>query len=321
MNSSIDGEFPSQRPVTRSFDVIFDLCLKKKQFSTQSRCWWFETPSCPLWRHCNYVDVRKERATAIDMEKQVVDTHRHISKIRHTECQNFNVSRLILQLPFSNALTWGVKSRMKMQLERCRQVMLQLQLGDDQLYFLLRYAYIKGLMISLVCSPKLARHHVSCVHLSAPTSGRDNLNSPHLWASWPHNNKNNTYASKSVWYKLSLTRVTMISNPTPAWYTRHGAVQNCKDILYFEWYHLRNEKIYLLQYFDRYTLPLQDVMAFLFWQPRLNKKINSIPPPLWLIAAPKTETLNTWGVSNDWYIKGISCFVSLLENQWSSVFI
>ena len=43
---------PSQRPVTRSFDVFFDLRLNKR-FSRQSWGWWFETPLCPLWRHRN----------------------------------------------------------------------------------------------------------------------------------------------------------------------------------------------------------------------------------------------------------------------------
>ena len=46
------GEFPSQRPVTRSFDASFDLRLNKR-LSKQSFGWWFETPSRPLWRHCN----------------------------------------------------------------------------------------------------------------------------------------------------------------------------------------------------------------------------------------------------------------------------
>ena len=46
------GEFPTQRPVTRSFDVFFDLRLNKRM-SKQSWCWWFETPSWSLWRHCN----------------------------------------------------------------------------------------------------------------------------------------------------------------------------------------------------------------------------------------------------------------------------
>ena len=48
-NSPVPGDFPTQRPVTRSFDVFFDLCLNKK-LSKQSWDWWFETLSCPLWR-------------------------------------------------------------------------------------------------------------------------------------------------------------------------------------------------------------------------------------------------------------------------------
>ena len=30
MNSPVTGEFPAQRPVTRSFEVFFDLCLNKR---------------------------------------------------------------------------------------------------------------------------------------------------------------------------------------------------------------------------------------------------------------------------------------------------
>ena len=51
-NSPVTGEFPTQRPVTRSFDVYFDL-RPNKQLSKQSWGWWFETPSRQLWRHCN----------------------------------------------------------------------------------------------------------------------------------------------------------------------------------------------------------------------------------------------------------------------------
>ena len=51
-NSPVPGEFPAQRPVTRSFDVFFDL-RRNKRLSKQSWGWWFETLSRPLWRHCN----------------------------------------------------------------------------------------------------------------------------------------------------------------------------------------------------------------------------------------------------------------------------
>ena len=51
-NSPFPGEFTIQRPVTRSFDVFFDLRLNKR-LSKQSWGWWFETPSRPLWHHRN----------------------------------------------------------------------------------------------------------------------------------------------------------------------------------------------------------------------------------------------------------------------------
>ena len=51
-NSPVTGEFPAQRPVTPNFDVFFDRRLNKR-LSKQSWSWWFETPWCPLWRHCN----------------------------------------------------------------------------------------------------------------------------------------------------------------------------------------------------------------------------------------------------------------------------
>ena len=49
-NSPVPGEFPTQRPVTRSFDVFFDLRLNKR-LGKQSWGWWLGTLSRPLWRH------------------------------------------------------------------------------------------------------------------------------------------------------------------------------------------------------------------------------------------------------------------------------
>ena len=56
-NSLVVGEFPSKRPVARSFDVFFDLCLNKR-LSKQSWAWWFATPSHSTWRHCNGIRLR-----------------------------------------------------------------------------------------------------------------------------------------------------------------------------------------------------------------------------------------------------------------------
>ena len=48
------GDFPAQRPVTRSFDVFFNLPLNKR-LTKQPWDWWFEAPSWSLWRQCNAV--------------------------------------------------------------------------------------------------------------------------------------------------------------------------------------------------------------------------------------------------------------------------
>ena len=53
--SPVTGGFPSQMPVTRSFDVINYLRLNKR-LNKRSRHRWFETQTRPLWRHC--IDTR-----------------------------------------------------------------------------------------------------------------------------------------------------------------------------------------------------------------------------------------------------------------------
>ena len=55
-NPLVTGGFPSQRPVTQSFDVFCDLRLNKR-LGKQSRRWWFDTPSRSLWRQCNDEDT------------------------------------------------------------------------------------------------------------------------------------------------------------------------------------------------------------------------------------------------------------------------
>ena len=64
-NSPVTGEFPSKRPVRRSFDVFFDLCPNKR-LSKQSWGWWFETPARSLWRHCNVKATHSQVEWVID---------------------------------------------------------------------------------------------------------------------------------------------------------------------------------------------------------------------------------------------------------------
>ena len=89
-NSLVPGEFPAQRPVTRSFDVFFDLHLNKR-LSKQSWGWWFETPPCPWWRHSNdialclptYVNVVEARSLNLKYEKNVFHKMRTVEKFMY----------------------------------------------------------------------------------------------------------------------------------------------------------------------------------------------------------------------------------------------
>ena len=68
-NSLVTGEFPSQMPVTRSFDIFFDL-RPKKQLRKQWVRPWFETPSCSsLWRHCNWGNLPSANDATLKIEK------------------------------------------------------------------------------------------------------------------------------------------------------------------------------------------------------------------------------------------------------------
>ena len=69
-NSPVTGEFPAQRPVTRSFDVFFDLHLNKR-LNKQSQVWLFESPSWPLWLHCNVFSLLWE-TTCLGRPQNVV---------------------------------------------------------------------------------------------------------------------------------------------------------------------------------------------------------------------------------------------------------
>ena len=86
---NVTGGFPSQRPVTQSFDISFDLHLNKR-LSKQSKRRWFGTPS--------YYDVtvmdtqRISLAEISQIYKCFLSAHalRHVIIIGHT-CPVFNV--------------------------------------------------------------------------------------------------------------------------------------------------------------------------------------------------------------------------------------
>ena len=125
-NSPVPGEFPAQRPVTRSFNVFFDLRLNKRLIKP-SWGWWFETLSHPLWRHCNVtnesmnslspvsdkINTRQSRNIRCAMYTYKIN-YRKTSSINRTNYQIVNVSHLVSQLSLLNPLKPNVKLRMKM---------------------------------------------------------------------------------------------------------------------------------------------------------------------------------------------------------------
>ena len=75
-NSPVPGEFPTQRPVTRSFDVYFDLSPSKR-LSKHSWGWWSETPSSSLWRHRNGVAPLRFRNWQVISPRFIIDVIVH----------------------------------------------------------------------------------------------------------------------------------------------------------------------------------------------------------------------------------------------------
>ena len=60
-NLPVKGEFPTQRPVTRSFAVFIDL-RPNEPLSKQTWGWWFETLLRSLCRHCDELTISSETA-------------------------------------------------------------------------------------------------------------------------------------------------------------------------------------------------------------------------------------------------------------------
>ena len=85
-NSPVTGEFPPQRPVTRSFDIFFDIRLNKR-LSKQSWGWWFETPSRPVWRQCN-------------------GDHHHHYQLHHSVIINVTYTSVVMLTAICDGLSW-----------------------------------------------------------------------------------------------------------------------------------------------------------------------------------------------------------------------
>ena len=109
------GEFAGLRWIPRTkasdaeFDVFVDLRLNKRR-SKQSWDWWFETPSCPLWRHSNARDRRITIAgDSIALHKAIDVTNVYFCEKNHPlrdAWGNILVAKPVLELWHG----WGIAS-------------------------------------------------------------------------------------------------------------------------------------------------------------------------------------------------------------------
>ena len=107
-NSPVHGEFPAQRPVTRSFDVFFDLRLNKR-LSKQSWGRWSETPSSSLWSHRNdYTDIIWMKWYYAGIAMLLHNSKFHcciLLEIKLTTIYRFNWKYVLQQLVIANAFS------------------------------------------------------------------------------------------------------------------------------------------------------------------------------------------------------------------------
>ena len=84
---------PHKRPVTRSFDVFFDMRLNKR-LSKQSWGWWFETPLRSWWRYCNV----RETMFALHVSWRMVSS----------KPSNHLNQRWLMSVSFSSKYQWKI---------------------------------------------------------------------------------------------------------------------------------------------------------------------------------------------------------------------
>ena len=82
-NSPVTCELSTQRPVTQSFGVFFDLRLNKR-LRKQWWGWWFETPPRQLWCHCNE-DRDRAKHLRDDIPDKVITSVSRCSVLRKTK--------------------------------------------------------------------------------------------------------------------------------------------------------------------------------------------------------------------------------------------
>ena len=112
-NSPVTGGLPSQRPVTRSFNDLFDLC-QNKRLSKQSRRRWFETPWHSYWRHCNANE-------AVTVAKLVHVPNQCWLLVSNTQHSIYHIQWEICVILILKYLKWCIKETFTFPKDQCDQ--------------------------------------------------------------------------------------------------------------------------------------------------------------------------------------------------------
>ena len=159
VNSPVTGEFPSQRPVTRSFDSFFDLHLNKR-LSKQSRRQWFEAPSRSSWRHCN------AQATT----KNVVKQHDSLDSLLFNGISWTSIRIRIVK-------HWNIITKPRLKISTESKMLLR---------FLKLIQRGKGHYNDVIMSAMVYQFTSLTIVYSTVYSGADqNIKAPRHWPLWP----------------------------------------------------------------------------------------------------------------------------------------
>ena len=115
------GEFPAQRPVTRSFDVFFDLRLNKR-LSKQPPGWWSETPLWSLWRQCNVWSGRSSDIHLTEIHKEYPQPSEtkiilNITYLIFIQVRRGSMSKLNIHIESGNYRLWNGAFLMRVNIQ------------------------------------------------------------------------------------------------------------------------------------------------------------------------------------------------------------
>ena len=111
----VTGGYPSQRPVTRSFNVFFYARLDKR-LCKQSICRWLQTPQPSLWCHCNAENQWNLDNAVTDLPPRWHMKMMHFPVYRQGDTWKWYIFRFIAKVTHGNDTFSGLSPRGHMKM-------------------------------------------------------------------------------------------------------------------------------------------------------------------------------------------------------------